>query len=120
MIQHLLSPATIHAFGWTLIHAVWQGALFAILLAVMLVLLNKYSAKARYVTGVGLLFGFFITTLITFFQLYYSHQIWETPHRQTSELMMEELSTANEFGEKERTAAQFPKLKNIPTTTRFM
>ena len=34
MIQHFFSPEMIYALGWTLIHTLWQGALFACLLAI--------------------------------------------------------------------------------------
>lgn len=72
MIQHLFSPEMIYAVGWTLIHTLWQGALFACLLAITLIALRRYSAEARYVVAVGLLFGFFITTGFTFINLYRS------------------------------------------------
>jgi hypothetical protein len=68
MIQHFFSPEMIYALGWTLIHTLWQGALFACLLAITLVALGRYSAQARYVVAVGLLFGFLATTVVTFVQ----------------------------------------------------
>lgn len=69
MIEYLLSPETIYALGWTLIHTLWQGALFACLLAVALIILRNYSAQARYVIAVGLLSGFLLTAIFTFVQL---------------------------------------------------
>ncbi|MEL6989065.1 MAG: phospholipid carrier-dependent glycosyltransferase [Bacteroidota bacterium] len=66
MIQHILAPQTVEAFGWTLIHSLWQGAAFALLLVVMLILLHKYSAQSRYVVSVGMLCAFFITVSATF------------------------------------------------------
>lgn len=72
MIQHLFSPEMIYAVGWTLIHTLWQGALFACLLAITLIALRRYSAEARYVVAVGLLFGFFVTSVFTFVNLYRS------------------------------------------------
>ena len=72
MIQHLFSPEMIYAVGWTLIHTLWQGALFACLLALTLIVLRRYSAEARYVVAVGLLFGFFVTSVFTFVNLYRS------------------------------------------------
>lgn len=70
MIERLFSPEMIYALGWTLIHALWQGAVFACLLAVVLILLRRYSAQARYVVAVGLLCGFVVTTVITFAHLH--------------------------------------------------
>lgn len=101
MINYILSPEMIHALGWTLIHAVWQGALFALLLAVILVLLNKYSSRARYIVSVGLMLGFFLTTVITFFQLYNSPQL---PNYQNIEYGYDykndhQKKQTNEFGE---------------------
>lgn len=72
MIQHFFSPEMIYALGWTLIHTLWQGALFACLLAITFIALGRYSAQARYVVAVGMLFGFFATTVVTFTQLYRS------------------------------------------------
>ena len=73
MIDSLFSTAFIHAWGWTLLHALWQGAAFALVLAVLLVLLRKYSPHARYVVAVGLLALFFGTVAATFTRLY--HQV---------------------------------------------
>lgn len=72
MIEHIFSPEVIYALGWTLIHALWQGASFACLLAITLIALGRYSAQARYVVAVGMLFAFFATTVFTFTRLYRS------------------------------------------------
>ncbi|MEO0787032.1 MAG: ankyrin repeat domain-containing protein [Bacteroidota bacterium] len=66
MIEQILSPKIIDALGWTLIHALWQGALFALMLGVLLILLKRYSSQARYLVSVGLLAGFFVTVAFTF------------------------------------------------------
>lgn len=73
MIEHIFSPEVIYALGWTLIHALWQGASFACLLAVTLIALGRYSAQARYVVAVGMLLVFFATTAFTFIRLYVSN-----------------------------------------------
>ncbi|MEL6142410.1 MAG: peptidase, partial [Bacteroidota bacterium] len=70
MIEHILSPDLTHALGWTLVHALWQGAAFALLLGVLLLVLRRYSAKARYVVAVGLLACFFIGVVATFVRGY--------------------------------------------------
>ena len=57
MIDHLLSPRLVEALGWTLLHSLWQGAALALLLAVVLIALRSYSARARYTVAVGLLAG---------------------------------------------------------------
>ncbi len=43
-----LSSEWSRALGWTAIHSFWQGFLIAILLAVLMIPLQRYSAKARY------------------------------------------------------------------------
>lgn len=70
MIDAIFSPQLIHALGWTLLHSLWQGALFAILLGVLLIVLRRYSAQARYLVAVGLFGCFFLTTGLTFVKLY--------------------------------------------------
>ncbi|MBX2874823.1 MAG: ankyrin repeat domain-containing protein [Saprospiraceae bacterium] len=69
-VDHLLSEELISALGWTLIHALWQGALFAIILGIVLVLTHSYSSKSRYFIAV-IAFGLFASaTLVTFSVLY--------------------------------------------------
>jgi len=70
MITRLFTPDITHALGWTLVHALWQGALFALLLGLTLILLRRYSAQARYLIATGLFAGFFLTTIFTFARLY--------------------------------------------------
>lgn len=48
MLEHLLSQHMIERLGWTLIHFVWQAAAVAMLLVIVLRLLRKSSANARY------------------------------------------------------------------------
>lgn len=70
MIEQLLSPQLVHALGWTLVHTLWQAALFALLLGGLLILLRKYSAQARYVVAISILGAFFFTVGATFYRLY--------------------------------------------------
>ncbi len=70
MIERLLSPHLVDALGWTLLHTLWQGALFAVLLGLVLIALRTYSAQARYLVAVGFLAAFFVTAGLTFAQLY--------------------------------------------------
>ena len=72
MIERLLSPTLIDALGWTLLHTLWQGALFAVLLGLALIALRAYSAQARYLVAVGFLAAFFLTVGLTFVGLYSS------------------------------------------------
>ena len=77
MITQLLSPRLVEALGFTLLHALWQGALFALALAVLLVALKRYSPQARYLVSVGLLAAFFLTSVATFGRLYANAQLNE-------------------------------------------
>jgi beta-lactamase regulating signal transducer with metallopeptidase domain len=47
-IETLLDKPIFQALGWTLIHFIWQGALIAILYAVVSLLLRRFSANVRY------------------------------------------------------------------------
>ena len=66
MIDYILSPQSVEALGWTLLHSLWQGAVFAILLAVLFIVLRSYTAQSRYVVAAGLLTAFFVTVGATF------------------------------------------------------
>lgn len=44
----LASSPEVHLLGWTLLHVVWQGALLAAVLAVVLSLLRNHAPQARY------------------------------------------------------------------------
>ena len=70
MIEQLLTPTLVDALGWTLLHTLWQGALFALLLGLLLIALRSYSAQARYLVAVGMLTGFFAAAGLTFYGLY--------------------------------------------------
>lgn len=77
-VDHLLSEELISALGWTLIHALWQGALLAVLLAIVLVLTHRYSSRARYFIAV-ISFGLFaVSTIVSFSLLYNPGQIETT------------------------------------------
>ena len=91
MIEYILTPQSIEALGWTLLHSVWQGAVFAIFLVLVLIALRSYTAQARYVVAVGLLFAFFLTVSITFWQQ------WETANSHRA-LSVQQLNTPSTDG----------------------
>ncbi len=68
MIEYIMNPQSVEALGWTLLHSIWQGAGFAILLVLLLIVLRSYTAQSRYVVAVGLLCAFFLTVSATFWQ----------------------------------------------------
>ncbi|MFN0014662.1 MAG: M56 family metallopeptidase [Saprospiraceae bacterium] len=63
-----LSDETVQALGWTLVHALWQGA--AIALALWLVLPRLKSARQRYRAAYGALTGLALVSVATFALVY--------------------------------------------------
>lgn len=47
----IFSPAVDYVLGWTLLHTLWQFTLIAVLAGLVLLALNRRSARARYWTG---------------------------------------------------------------------
>ena len=69
-ISAWLPGPLIHALGWTLIHALWQGAVVAMVLGIFLVFMKRFSAKARYAAGVGALLLVLALSGVTFWRAY--------------------------------------------------
>ena len=84
MIEQILSPKLIHALGWTLVHSIWQGALFAVALGLLLVLLRKFSARARDNVSIGMFCAFLLTAGLSFVQLYSTVSLAENAVMSTS------------------------------------
>ena len=109
-VDHLLSEELISALGWTLIHALWQGALFAILLGIVLVLTHSYSSKSRYFIAV-IAFGLFASATLVTFSLLYNPEDISLAQIETQAQVMAEDSTP--ILEPESSAP--PELKAIDT-----
>ncbi|GAB4499864.1 MAG: hypothetical protein OHK0019_37560 [Saprospiraceae bacterium] len=62
------SDAIVRALGWTLIHSLWQGALAALVLLVLLPRLQ--TARQRYWVAYGNLMAVFVAALVTFGWVY--------------------------------------------------
>jgi bla regulator protein BlaR1 len=69
-VKSLLSQELVQALGWTLLHSLWQGALVALSLSVLLVFLNRQSAQVRYFISVTALFTTLALAVFTFFSIY--------------------------------------------------
>jgi len=55
-ITGFFSQAFVEALGWALLHSLWQGALSALVLGLLLLLLHRHKATTRYaVSGAALL-----------------------------------------------------------------
>jgi bla regulator protein blaR1 len=63
-----ISPEIIQALGWTLLHALWQGGLLALVLYGLRPRLA--SAGQRYWAAYGALVGMLLGAVVTFFQVY--------------------------------------------------
>lgn len=66
----LLPGPAVTAFGWTLIHSIWQGTLFMLVAVATFYFLRKKSANTRYLAGVGFLFAQVLTSIATFIYHY--------------------------------------------------
>ncbi|TLU97878.1 M56 family metallopeptidase [Dyadobacter luticola] len=69
LISNLLSDSTITAFGWTLVHSLWQTTVLCLLAAAVFYLLRKSASNIRYATGIGFLSLQALTSAATF--IYY-------------------------------------------------
>lgn len=74
MFFNLFSEALISAFGWTLVHSLWQGALLALIASIGLYFLRKSPASLRYNLGIGTLCLQVIASLGTFSYYYLNAQ----------------------------------------------
>ena len=69
-INNLIPGNLIDAFGWTLLHSIWQGAAIALGLALLMFGLRRYSSRTRYFVGVMALMLVLGISLTTFFNFY--------------------------------------------------
>lgn len=63
-----ITDAIVQAFGWTLVHSLWQGALAALVLLALLSRLQ--TAKSRYWSAFGVLTAIFVASVVTFGRVY--------------------------------------------------
>lgn len=68
--SNIVPENLISAFGWMILHSLWQGALVAIFLSITLLFLNQKTARLRYLVTVGALLFFTAMSIRTFFDHY--------------------------------------------------
>ncbi|ACT94927.1 M56 family metallopeptidase [Dyadobacter fermentans] len=68
--SNLLPGPAVSAFGWTLIHSIWQGTLLLLVAVAAFYFLRKKSASTRYLAGVGFLFAQVLASVATFIYYY--------------------------------------------------
>ena len=71
-IQQIISKDVVYALGWTMIHSLWQAIGVGLLLALAMLVLQKYTARTRYILSNISLFGVLFLAVLTFFSLYNS------------------------------------------------
>ncbi|RJP60662.1 MAG: hypothetical protein C4543_04910 [Ignavibacteriales bacterium] len=69
-LYDLIPNNFINAFGWMMLHSIWQGALVAIILSIVFLFLNNKSAQLRYLVAVGAILFFTAMTIRTFVDYY--------------------------------------------------
>lgn len=70
-ISNLISGNLINAFGWTLIHSIWQGAAAALGFALLMFFMRRYSSRTRYFVGVMALMLILAMSVVTFVSIYH-------------------------------------------------
>jgi beta-lactamase regulating signal transducer with metallopeptidase domain len=70
LIGNWFTPELMSAIGWTIIHSLWQGALVAVLLAIVLAALRNNASTNRYAVSVTAMFAMLQISLFTFFAIY--------------------------------------------------
>ena len=66
----LLGSNIVYAFGWSMIHSVWQSGIVALILLFVLQLLRPYSAQARYLASLIAMLTVAIIFTATFLRAY--------------------------------------------------
>lgn len=85
-IENIIPGNLASAFGWMIIHSLWEGALVALLLSIVLLMLNKKSARVRYLVSVGALLFFAAISIRTFVEHYSSSNVIEKQTEQTENI----------------------------------
>jgi len=68
-LASIFEEAIVQQLGWTLLHFIWQGVAAALLVGLVMMLLRRSSANARYVVGCLGLLIMAILPVVTFFVL---------------------------------------------------
>ncbi len=74
-INNFIPEELTRAIGWTIFHSIWQGIIVAILLATILLLTGKKSARLRYNISVAALFIMSLLSVSTFIKYYEAPKI---------------------------------------------
>lgn len=72
MIHSLLSEKLLYALGWTVLHSLWQAFVIGLVLALLLVFLQKRSARFRYLLSGFAMLTVLVWSMFTFWDLFQS------------------------------------------------
>ncbi len=75
MIHSIISEEILYALGWTVIHSLWQAFLVGLVLALLLVSLQKHSAKFRYALANAAMLFVLGWSMFTFLDYYQTAQV---------------------------------------------
>jgi len=70
LLSGIFSSKLINALGWTLLHSLWQIAAIALTFALLMLIMNRFSARTRYMVGLMALALAVAVSLTTFVTLY--------------------------------------------------
>ncbi|MCC3157241.1 M48 family metalloprotease [Hymenobacter sp. 15J16-1T3B] len=77
-LETLLTPALVRAVGYTILHSLWQGAVVALALGGLMLVLRRHSAQVRYRVTAAALGLVLLLALVTFVR-YYSTALPTSP-----------------------------------------
>ncbi|RAK67120.1 M56 family metallopeptidase [Hymenobacter edaphi] len=69
-LETLLTPALVRAVGYTILHSLWQGAVVALALGGLMLVLRRHSAQVRYRVTAAALGLVLLLALVTFVRYY--------------------------------------------------
>lgn len=87
-LNDLIPEEYVQAFGWTLLHSIWQSALIALLVGILMVVLQR-SSVVRYLVAAGSMPLILIAALFTFYLSLESAVIKSSENLQRQEIRKE-------------------------------
>ncbi len=77
-INSFLPSNVVEAFGWMILHSLWQGAIISVILGLMMIATRKFSAKSRYFIAIVAMLFMPGTAIYTFVRHYTPERAVET------------------------------------------
>jgi uncharacterized protein YjbI with pentapeptide repeats/beta-lactamase regulating signal transducer with metallopeptidase domain len=83
-INSFLPSGMVEAFGWMILHSLWQGAIISVVLGLMMIATRKFSAKSRYFIAIVAMLFMPGTAIYTFIRHYAPERAVETVQLNTT------------------------------------